>query len=240
MIEFDNVRKSYGAVEVLRGVSASLPGGKVSCIIGPSGSGKSTLLRCINGLETYQDGEIRVGGLRADAESFVAIRRKVSMVFQRFNLFPHRTVLENVMEAPVYVHDVPRKQAEARAKELLERVGLAHRLNAYPPTLSGGEQQRVAIARAVAVGPEAILFDEPTSALDPELVGEVLTVMRDLAADGLTMVVVTHEIQFAQSVADKVLFIDKGRIVEEGPPDAVIGNPREERTREFLKRLLNR
>lgn len=240
MIEFDNVRKSYGAVEVLRGVSASLPGGKVSCIIGPSGSGKSTLLRCINGLETYQDGEIRVGGLRADAESFVAIRRKVSMVFQRFNLFPHRTVLENVMEAPVYVHDVPRKQAEARAKELLERVGLAHRLNAYPPTLSGGEQQRVAIARAVAVGPEAILFDEPTSALDPELVGEVLAVMRDLAADGLTMVVVTHEIQFAQSVADKVLFIDKGRIVEEGPPDAVIGNPREERTREFLKRLLNR
>ena len=240
MIEFDNVRKSYGAVEVLRGVSASLPGGKVSCIIGPSGSGKSTLLRCINGLETYQDGEIRVGGLRADAESFVAIRRKVSMVFQRFNLFPHRTVLENVMEAPVYVHDVPRKQAEARAKELLERVGLAHRLNAYPPTLSGGEQQRVAIARAVAVEPEAILFDEPTSALDPELVGEVLAVMRDLAADGLTMVVVTHEIQFAQSVADKVLFIDKGRIVEEGPPDAVIGNPREERTREFLKRLLNR
>lgn len=240
MIEFDNVRKSYGAVEVLRGVSASLPGGKVSCIIGPSGSGKSTLLRCINGLETYQDGEIRIGGLRADAESFVAIRRKVSMVFQRFNLFPHRTVLENVMEAPIYVHDVPREKAEARAKELLERVGLAHRLNAYPPTLSGGEQQRVAIARAVAVGPEAILFDEPTSALDPELVGEVLAVMRDLAVDGLTMVVVTHEIQFAQSVADKVLFIDKGRIVEEGPPDAVIGNPREERTREFLKRLLVR
>ncbi|WP_449256523.1 amino acid ABC transporter ATP-binding protein [Bosea sp. (in: a-proteobacteria)] len=240
MIEFDNVRKSYGAVEVLRGVSASLPGGKVSCIIGPSGSGKSTLLRCINGLETYQDGEIRVGGLRADTESFVAIRRKVSMVFQRFNLFPHRTVLENVMEAPIYVHDVPRKHAEVRAKELLERVGLSHRLNAYPPTLSGGEQQRVAIARAVAVGPEAILFDEPTSALDPELVGEVLAVMRDLAVDGLTMIVVTHEIQFAQSVADKVLFIDKGRIVEEGPPDAVIGNPREERTREFLKRLLVR
>lgn len=240
MIEFDNVRKSYGAVEVLRGVSASLPGGKVSCIIGPSGSGKSTLLRCINGLETYQGGEIQVGGIRADAQSFVAIRRKVSMVFQRFNLFPHRTVLENVIEAPVYVHQVPRKQAELRAKELLERVGLAHRLNAYPPTLSGGEQQRVAIARAVAVGPEVILFDEPTSALDPELVGEVLAVMRDLAADGLTMVVVTHEIQFAQSVADKVLFIDKGRIVEEGPPDAVIGNPREERTREFLKRLLVR
>lgn len=240
MIEFDNVRKSYGTVEVLRGVSASLPGGKVSCIIGPSGSGKSTLLRCINGLETYQDGEIHVGGIKADAQSFVAIRRKVSMVFQRFNLFPHRTVLENVIEAPVYVHQVPRKQAELRAKALLDRVGLAHRLNAYPPTLSGGEQQRVAIARAVAVGPEVILFDEPTSALDPELVGEVLAVMRDLAADGLTMVVVTHEIQFAQSVADKVLFIDKGRIVEEGPPDAVIGNPREERTREFLKRLLVR
>lgn len=240
MIEFNNVHKSFGTVEVLRGISASLPVGKVTCIIGPSGSGKSTLLRCINGLETYQGGDVVVGGLRADARSYPAIRRKVAMVFQRFNLFPHRTVLENVVEAPVYVHHVPRKEAEARAKDLLDRVGLAHRLNAYPPTLSGGEQQRVAIARAVAVGPEAILFDEPTSALDPELVGEVLAVMRNLAEDGMTMVVVTHEIHFAQSVADKVLFIDKGRIVEEGAPRDVIGNPQEERTREFLKRLLMR
>ena len=240
MIEFSNVKKSYGPVEVLRGVNCSLPQGKVSCIIGPSGSGKSTLLRCINGLETYQAGDITVDGLRVDEKSVHQIRRQVSMVFQRFNLFPHRTVLENVMEAPIYVHGVPRQQAEARATELLERVGLKHRLKAYPPTLSGGEQQRVAIARAVAVNPEAILFDEPTSALDPELVGEVLDVMRKLAEDGLTMVVVTHEIQFAKSVADKVLFVDKGRIMEEGAPRDVIENPREERTREFLRRLLLR
>lgn len=240
MIEFIDVTKSFGTVEVLRGVNADLPGGKVSCIIGPSGSGKSTLLRCINGLEPYQGGEIRVEGERVDPKSVVQLRRKVAMVFQRFNLFPHRTVLENVMEAPIYVHGVERKAAEARARELLERVGLSHRLSAYPPSLSGGEQQRVAIARSVAVNPSIILFDEPTSALDPELVGEVLSVMRNLAELGLTMVVVTHEIEFARTVADKVLFIDQGRILEEGSAADVLGAPREKRTQDFLRRLLER
>lgn len=240
MIEFVDVQKSYGSVEVLRGVNAELPGGKVSCIIGPSGSGKSTMLRCINGLETYQGGDIRIEGARVDPKSVAKLRRKVAMVFQRFNLFPHRTVLENVMEAPVYVHGVERKAAEARARELLERVGLSHRLTAYPPSLSGGEQQRVAIARSVAVDPSVILFDEPTSALDPELVGEVLGVMRNLAEIGLTMVVVTHEIEFARTVADKVLFIDQGRILEEGSAAEVLGAPREKRTQDFLRRLLER
>lgn len=240
MIEFVDVQKSYGSVEVLRGINAELPGGKVSCIIGPSGSGKSTMLRCINGLENYQGGDIRIEGARVDPKSVAKLRRKVAMVFQRFNLFPHRTVLENVMEAPVYVHGVERKAAEARARELLERVGLSHRLTAYPPSLSGGEQQRVAIARSVAVDPSVILFDEPTSALDPELVGEVLGVMRNLAEIGLTMVVVTHEIEFARTVADKVLFIDQGRILEEGSAAEVLGAPREKRTQDFLRRLLER
>ncbi|KFI30041.1 amino acid ABC transporter ATP-binding protein [Haematobacter massiliensis] len=240
MIEFKNVQKSYGTVQVLRGINAHIPEGKVTCIIGPSGSGKSTMLRCINGLETYQGGDIIVGDTRVDPKSAKALRKHVSMVFQRFNLFPHRTVLENVMEAPIYVHGVERKAAEARARELLERVGLGHRMTVYPPSLSGGEQQRVAIARSVATDPSVILFDEPTSALDPELVGEVLQVMRTLAAGGLTMIVVTHEIEFARTVGDKVLFIDKGVIVEEGDPKEVLVNPQEKRTQDFLRRLLQR
>jgi polar amino acid transport system ATP-binding protein len=240
MIELIEVKKSYGAIQVLQSVSATFKKGQVTCIIGPSGSGKSTLLRCINGLEVYQGGTIQVNGLRVDKKSVQQVRRRVSMVFQRFNLFPHRTVLENVVEAPIYVHGIPRSRAEEHARVLLEGVGLGHRLNAYPPTLSGGEQQRVAIARAVAVKPDAILFDEPTSALDPELVGDVLDAMRELAAEGLTMVIVTHEINFAESVADKVFFMDRGKIVEEGPPSKVIGNPREPRTQEFLRRLKKR
>ncbi|ANG98727.1 glutamine ABC transporter ATP-binding protein [Brucella pseudogrignonensis] len=237
MIEFNNVQKSYGALEVLRDITAYLPEGKVSCIIGPSGSGKSTMLRCINGLETYQGGEIIVDGTKVDIRSADKIRKNVSMVFQRFNLFPHRTVLENVMEAPIYVHGVKRKEAEEKARGLLESVGMGHRISAFPPSLSGGEQQRVAIARSVATNPSVILFDEPTSALDPELVGEVLNVMRNLAKAGMTMVVVTHEIEFARTVADKVLFIDKGVIVEEGCPEDVLMKPQEKRTQEFLRRL---
>ncbi|WP_290687316.1 MULTISPECIES: amino acid ABC transporter ATP-binding protein [unclassified Haematobacter] len=240
MIEFKNVEKSYGHVQVLRSINAHIPEGTVTCIIGPSGSGKSTMLRCINGLETYQGGDIFVDNTRVDQKSAKALRKHVSMVFQRFNLFPHRTVLENVMEAPIYVHGVERKVAEARARELLERVGLGHRMSVYPPSLSGGEQQRVAIARSVATDPSVILFDEPTSALDPELVGEVLQVMRTLAEAGLTMVVVTHEIEFARTVGDKVLFIDKGVIVEEGDPKEVLVNPKEKRTQDFLRRLLER
>lgn len=240
MIEFSNVTKSFGAVGVLHGLSTVFPSGKVSCIIGPSGSGKSTMLRCINGLEAYQQGSIMVDGVKVEAVSLARIRRKVSMVFQRFNLFPHRTAVENVMEAPHFVHKVPIEKARKRAEELLDRVGLSHRFNAYPRTLSGGEQQRVAIARAVAVDPSVILFDEPTSALDPELVGEVLGVMSGLAEEGRTMVVVTHEIGFAREVADKVMFIDKGVIIEEGHPADVLERPRESRTNEFLKRLLQR
>jgi polar amino acid transport system ATP-binding protein len=240
MISFSDVTKFYGAVEVLCGINTSFPTGKVTCIIGPSGSGKSTMLRCVNGLESYESGEISVEGIKVEKKSLPKIRRRVSMVFQRFNLFPHRTALENVMEAPVHVHGIDAHQARRRGEELLNRVGLGHRLNAYPRTLSGGEQQRVAIARAVAVDPSIILFDEPTSALDPELVGEVLRVMRALAEEGRTMVVVTHEIGFAKEVSDKIVFIDRGMIVEEGPPEEVLGKPREQRTREFLRRLMER
>ena len=240
MIELSNVHKSFGKVEVLKGITASVEKGEVVCIIGPSGSGKSTILRCINGLESYDSGDISVEGARVDssAPSIVSIRTQVSMVFQRFNLFPHRTALENVIEGPVYVKKEPRAEALERGHALLARVGLAEKADVHPPQLSGGQQQRVAIARALAMQPKAILFDEPTSALDPELVGDVLSVMRKLADDGMTMVVVTHEMGFARDVADRVLFIDGGVIVEQGPPQDVIANPQHPRTRTFLTRLL--
>ncbi|RVU21181.1 amino acid ABC transporter ATP-binding protein [Methylobacterium oryzihabitans] len=241
MIELDDVRKSYGAVPVLKGITASVARGEVVCVIGPSGSGKSTLLRCVNGLESYDGGAIRVNGRRVDRadRSIRAVRVQVSMVFQRFNLFPHRTALENVVEGPIFVKGERRAEAEARGRDLLARVGLAGREEARPPQLSGGQQQRVAIARALAMRPDAILFDEPTSALDPELVGEVLGVMRALAEDGMTMLVVTHEIGFAREVADRVLFLDGGVIVEQGPARRVLTEPEHPRTRDFLRRVLN-
>jgi polar amino acid transport system ATP-binding protein len=240
MIELVNVHKSFGAHHVIRGFSTTISKGEVVCIIGPSGSGKSTILRCINGLESYEKGAITVEGTRVDrmAPSITAIRTQVSMVFQRFNLFPHRTALENVVEGPIFVKREPAADAAAHGRKLLARVGLASKEDAYPHQLSGGQQQRVAIARALAMRPKAILFDEPTSALDPELVGEVLAVMRSLADEGMTMVVVTHEMGFAREVADRVLFLDEGVIVEEGPARELLSNPRHARTQDFLRRIL--
>jgi polar amino acid transport system ATP-binding protein len=241
MIELRDVHKRFGSHEVLKGITASVTKGEVVCIIGPSGSGKSTILRCINGLESYEAGDISIEGARVDRNvaSIVAIRTQVSMVFQRFNLFPHRTALENVIEGPVFVKKAPRAQAIERGRALLAQVGLADKADARPPQLSGGQQQRVAIARALAMQPKAILFDEPTSALDPELVGEVLSVMRKLAEAGMTMVVVTHEMGFAREVADRVLFIDGGVIVEQGPAKAVLIKPQHARTQDFLRRVLH-
>lgn len=241
MIEIQDIHKSFGSFEVIKGVSFDVARGEVVCIIGPSGSGKSTILRCINGLETYDRGAILVDGTKVDttARSIVDVRTQVSMVFQRFNLFPHRTALENVMEGPIHVKRIPRAEARDEAAALLEKVGMAHKLDAHPGNLSGGQQQRVAIARALAMRPKAILFDEPTSALDPELVGEVLSVMRDVAADGMTMVVVTHEMEFARAVADRVLFLESGTIVEQGPPQEVLRNPQHPRTQDFLHRVIH-
>ncbi|CAN0654993.1 amino acid ABC transporter ATP-binding protein [Nitratireductor aquimarinus] len=241
MIEVRDIHKSYGPVEVIRGISFDVEPGEVVCIIGPSGSGKSTILRCLNGLETYQKGDIRIDGQRVDPEdkSIKAIRQRVSMVFQRFNLFPHRTAIENVMEGPVYVKGMSRAEAREMAAGYLKKVGLEDKMESYPGNLSGGQQQRVAIARALAMQPEAILFDEPTSALDPELVGDVLSVMRQVAEEGMTMVVVTHEMGFAREVADRVLFLEGGVIVEQGSAEEVLRNPQEPRTQSFLKRVLN-
>jgi polar amino acid transport system ATP-binding protein len=241
MIELRNVHKSFGAVEVLKGISASVEKSEVVCIIGPSGSGKSTILRCINGLESYDAGDILVEGTRVEsnAASIVAIRTQVSMVFQRFNLFPHRTAIENVVEGPIYVKKAAPAEALERGRALLAQVGLSDKADAYPAQLSGGQQQRVAIARALAMQPRAILFDEPTSALDPELVGDVLGVMRKLADDGMTMVVVTHEMGFAREVADRVLFIDGGVIVEQGAARSVLDQPQHARTQDFLRRVLH-
>jgi polar amino acid transport system ATP-binding protein len=239
VITVSNLRKCFGSVEVLRGISTEIAKGEVVCIIGASGSGKSTLLRCINGLERCDGGEVRVYGRRVEPDSpdIQAIRTEVAMVFQRFNLFPHRTAIENVMEGPLYVKHEPRATAERRARALLARVGLEEKGDAMPDKLSGGQQQRVAIARALAMESKAILFDEPTSALDPELVGEVLAVMRSLAEEGMTMVVVTHEMGFAKAVSDRVLFLDRGVIAEEGRAGELLTSPREERTRDFLRRV---
>ncbi|PZD68647.1 glutamine ABC transporter ATP-binding protein [Pantoea ananatis] len=240
MIEIRDVHKRFGAVEVLKGVSFRVDEGEVVCLVGPSGSGKSTVLRCINGLETYENGTIRVLDQHVDSKSknINALRRQIGMVFQRFNLFPHRSVLENVMEGPIYVNGESRSKAEKIAKELLERVGLADKVAAWPSQLSGGQQQRVAIARTLALQPKAILFDEPTSALDPELVGEVLQVMRNLAQQGMTMIVVTHEMQFAREVADRVCFLHSGQIVEQGHAEQVLLRPQGARTQDFLRRVL--
>ena len=241
MIELTDVHKSFGTNHVIRGFSTTVSTGEVVCIVGPSGSGKSTILRCINGLESYDAGTITVEGLKVEraSSSIVAVRTRVSMVFQRFNLFPHRTALENVVEGPIFVKREPRAQALERGRALLARVGLAEKETAHPHALSGGQQQRVAIARALAMQPKAILFDEPTSALDPELVGEVLVVMRDLARDGMTMLVVTHEMQFARDVGDQLIFMDEGKIVEQGKPADVLDRPQAERTRRFLRRTLH-
>jgi len=241
MISIQNLHKAFGTNEVLRGISLEVTQGEVLCIIGPSGSGKSTILRCINGLESYDKGEIRLEGhlVNRETKEIIWVRTHISMVFQRFNLFPHRTVLENVIEGPVYVKKEDRAQAISRGKELLKQVGLANKADAYPNKLSGGQMQRVAIARALAMQPMAILFDEPTSALDPELVGEVLNVMRKLAEQGMTMLVVTHEMGFAREVADRVIFLDEGVIVEEGPPREILVNPRQDRTRDFLRRVMH-
>jgi polar amino acid transport system ATP-binding protein len=250
MVRAADVCKSFGRQEALRGISLTVPRGSVVCIIGPSGSGKSTFLRCINHLEKvdagrlFVDGELvgyrQAGGrLRELHEREVARKRaEIGMVFQRFNLFPHMTALRNVMMAPQLVKGEDRTAVADRARTLLARVGLADRVGAYPRPLSGGQQQRVAIARALAMEPKLMLFDEPTSALDPELVGEVLDVMRGLAADGMTMVVVTHEIGFAREVADEVVFIDAGTVVEAGPPNELLANPRHRRTRDFLSKVL--
>lgn len=241
MIKMEDVHKSFGTNEVLKGINTEIHEGEVVCVIGPSGSGKSTILRCINGLEHYQKGRITINGELVDSKSkhIAKLRSQIAMVFQRFNLFPHRTALENVMEGPIYVKGESKTEARIHALELLDQIGLSDKADAYPAQLSGGQQQRVAIARALAMRPEAILFDEPTSALDPELVGDVLKVMVRLARGGMTMVVVTHEIEFAREVADRILFFDQGVVVEEGPPAQVLNKPQNPRTQDFLKRVLN-
>lgn len=250
LVQIRGLHKSYGRQEILRGIDLDVQRGEVMCIIGPSGSGKSTLLSCVNHLERFDAGHIRVDGeligyrdagdhLRELSRSKVARqRRRIGMVFQQFNLFPHMTVLENIIEAPTRVLGRPKAEAIARGRELLDRVGLASREKAHPAALSGGQQQRVAIARALAMDPILMLFDEPTSALDPELVGDVLAVMQDLATSGMTMMVVTHELGFAREVGDELVFIDQGRITERGKPREVLANPREERTRAFLSKVL--
>lgn len=239
MIDIENLRKSFGDVEVLKGINLTIKEKEVVVIIGPSGSGKSTLLRCMNYLEEPTSGEVSVDGIVLDGEANInKVREEVGMVFQRFNLFPHMTVLQNIMLAPIKVRHVAKQEAEETARKLLARVGLADKADAYPSRLSGGQQQRVAIARALAMKPKVMLFDEPTSALDPEMVGEVLDVMRKLAEEGMTMVIVTHEMGFAREVGDRLLFVDDGRIIEQGDPKEVFEHPKEERTRLFLSKVL--
>lgn len=239
MIYVKNLHKSFGKLEVLKGIDCHIKEKEVVVVIGPSGSGKSTFLRCLNKLEEPTSGEITIDGIPLNSETNVnAIRREVGMVFQRFNLFPHMTALQNVMLAPSVVRKTNKKEAEEVALELLRKVGLADKANEYPDRLSGGQQQRVAIARALAMKPKVMLFDEPTSALDPEMVGEVLAVMKDLAREGMTMVVVTHEMGFAREVGDRVIFMDEGIIMEEGEPNSVFGNPQNSRTQSFLSKIL--
>ena len=239
MIEIKKLYKSYGDNEVLKGIDQTVSEAEVLCIVGPSGSGKSTMLRCINLLEVPTSGEVYIDGELVTSQNINEIRTKMGMVFQNFNLFPHMTVLENVTCAPINVKGISKVDAEAKGMDLLTRVGLDNKANAYPRSLSGGQQQRVAIARALAMDPEIMLFDEPTSALDPEMVGEVLDVMKDLAKEGLAMIVVTHEMGFAKEVAHKVIFMDEGVIVEQGTPEDVLVNPSEERTKNFLSKVLS-
>jgi ABC-type polar amino acid transport system ATPase subunit len=240
VIRVDQLTKRFGAATVLRGIDCAIHASEVVCVIGPSGSGKSTFLRCLNALEDASGGTVVVNGISVhDPKTDIdALRAEIGMVFQRFNLFPHKTVLENITLAPSKVRKLPAAEARARAAELLKKVGLSEKIDAYPNQLSGGQQQRVAIARALAMQPRIMLFDEPTSALDPEMVGEVLAVMQALAEEGMTMVVVTHEMGFARQVADRVLFLDEGLVVEQGTPAELFDSPREERTRRFLSKVL--
>ncbi|MDU4961850.1 MAG: amino acid ABC transporter ATP-binding protein [Sporomusaceae bacterium] len=245
MIQLKGVRKSFGKNEVLKGVDLNVKKGEVVVVLGPSGSGKTTLLRCINFLESADDGELTIGDTRVDfkhvsGKEILNIRRQTAMVFQNYNLFSNMNALENVMEGLITARKVPKERARELARKALDKVGLAEKYEAYPLQLSGGQQQRVGIARAVALNPEVILFDEPTSALDPELVGEVLSVMRQVAKDGITMVVVTHEMSFANDIADHIVFMDGGVIVEEGSPKEIFSQPKEERTKQFLERILPR
>ena len=239
-VKVENLKKNFGSLEVLKDINMEVKEGEVVCLIGPSGSGKSTFLRCLNKLEEPTAGVIIVDDydLMAKTSDINKIRENIGMVFQQFNLFPHLSVLQNIMLAPVDRKRMTKEQAEEKAKKLLDRVGLSERYDYYPSQLSGGQQQRVAIARALAMEPDIMLFDEPTSALDPEMVGEVLEVMKQLAAEGMTMVVVTHEMGFAREVADRVVFMDGGYIVEEGTPEEVFGNPQNKRTQDFLNKLL--
>ncbi len=239
-ISVKNLKKNFGSLEVLRHISLDVAEGEVVCLIGPSGSGKSTFLRCLNRLETITAGEVVVDGhpISDSNVNINKVRENIGMVFQHFNLFPHLTVQDNITLAPVELKKMDKENAAKKAIELLERVGLVDKAKTYPGQLSGGQKQRVAIARALAMNPDIMLFDEPTSALDPEMVGEVLEVMKQLAADGMTMVVVTHEMGFAREVADRVLFIDDGKILEEGTPEEIFGNPKEERTIGFLNKVL--
>ncbi len=246
IVKVENLHKRFGNLEVLKGINLQVAPREVVCLIGRSGSGKSTLLRCINFLEEPNAGVITVAGISVPAgertgahrQQIIELRERAGMVFQSFNLFPHKTVLENLIEAPTIVKRMSREQAIPIAEQLLEKVGLSEKRDVYPSRLSGGQQQRVAIARALSMQPAVMLFDEPTSALDPELIGEVLEVMRDLARDGMTMMVVTHEMSFAREVADRVIFMDGGVFVEEGPPNQCLTNPQDERTRRFLERIL--
>ena len=240
MIKVNQLQKRFGQAHILRGIDCEIKAREVVCVIGPSGSGKSTFLRCLNGLEEVSDGDVFIEGVKLNDPKvdLNALRAGLGMVFQRFNLFPHMTVLENLIMAPMQVKKMSRREAVLVAEKLLQKVGLLEKIDAFPNQLSGGQQQRVAIARALAMEPKVMLFDEPTSALDPELVGEVLTVMKQLAEEGMTMVVVTHEMGFAREVSDRVFFIDQGVIMEEGPPQQVLGDPHHERTRDFLRKVL--
>ena len=238
MIEIVGLKKSFGNLEVLKGIDQTIEDSEVLCVIGPSGSGKSTMLRCLNLLETPSDGTVKIDGKLVDQKEINETRAKMGMVFQNFNLFPHMTAIGNVMVGDVHVKKTSKKDAEKKALLILKRVGLEEKANTYPRALSGGQKQRVAIARALAMEPEIMLFDEPTSALDPEMVGEVLDVMKELASEGMTMIVVTHEMGFAKEVADKVMFMDEGLVVEEGTPDEIFSYPKEERTKCFLSKIL--
>ena len=232
------LKKNFGSLQVLKGIDAAIEENEVVCIIGPSGSGKSTFLRCLNRLEEITDGEILIDGVHLSKENENEVRTEMGMVFQSFNLFPHMSVLDNVTIGPRKVRRIDRKEAEKKALELLGRVGLGDKADVYPSSLSGGQKQRVAIARALAMNPKIILFDEPTSALDPEMVGEVLDVMKGLTHGGMTLVIVTHEMGFAREVADRVLFMDEGYIIEQGTPDEIFNHPKEERTKNFLSKVL--
>lgn len=240
MIKVNDLHKSFGEHEVLKGITTDIREKEVVCIIGPSGSGKSTFLRCLNRLEDITSGEVVINGINiADPKTNInAVRQEVGMVFQHFNLFPHKTVLENITLAPLKVRGIEKGEAVAAAKKLLEKVGLGDKADAYPASLSGGQKQRVAIARALSMNPKVMLFDEPTSALDPELVGDVLSVMKELAFEGMTMVVVTHEMGFAREVGDRVFFMDEGRLVEEGTPVQIFEQTKNERTKSFLSKVL--